>query len=220
MRVTEQTDWERYHRRANPAALLTRSITGRRLLETVRRHLPSAPSGPLVVVELGGGSSSFYPLLSKHLKPARYHLVDTSLAGLASVGQGCRPDPRAMCHVCDVRHCRLGIKAQVVFSVGLIEHFNAQDLTKVLDTHFALAAPGGLVVITFPTPTWLYRLARGLAEFLGLWHFPDERPLTLEQARDALAGRGEILAQAIIWPIVFTQGLLAVRAPAPPEERS
>jgi cyclopropane fatty-acyl-phospholipid synthase-like methyltransferase len=223
----DKTDWDHYYRRPNPAALITRRITASRLLRAIRRSLPPKKPGEMVVLELGGGGSSFYELMLKRLRPARYHLVDCNLGGLTMLGSSPQADSRVVCHVRDVRDCQLPLKADVVFSVGLIEHFGPEDTQRVIDTHFAHVAPGGLVIITFPTPTRLYRLARGLAEALRLWSFPDERPLTMPEVLEAVGGRGELAEQAIIWPIVYTQGLVVVqpwsapgagRAPGPPPD--
>lgn len=219
----ENTDWEQYYRRPHLAALLTRAVTGRRLLKAMGSHLPARGPGQLVVLELGGGGGSFYELIRRRLQPLRYHLADRSLAGLTNLESAPRADPAVVCHVCDVRGCQLPLKADVVFSVGLIEHFGPEDTRRVIDAHFAHVAPAGLVIITFPTPTWLYRLARRLAEALRLWRFPDERPLDLAEVLAALEGRGLLVEQDIIWPIVYTQGLVVIKAgaaqTAPPSQR-
>jgi 2-polyprenyl-3-methyl-5-hydroxy-6-metoxy-1,4-benzoquinol methylase len=66
--------------------------------------------------------------------------------------------------------------ADVVFSVGLIEHFDQSGTNAMIRAHFKALKPAGCAIISFPTPTWLYRAAPRLAETLGLWKFPDERP--------------------------------------------
>jgi hypothetical protein len=71
-------------------------------------------------------------------------------------------------------------RADVVLSVGLIEHFDQAENAKVVAAHFDNAKPGGWVLISFPNPTWLYRASRASLEFAGLWRFPDERPLRRE----------------------------------------
>jgi hypothetical protein len=74
-----------------------------------------------------------------------------------------------------------------------------------------MAKPGGLVILSFPTPTWLYRAARWLTETAGAWKFHDERPLTPAEVRKAIARHGEVLGETTIWPIVFTQHLIVAR---------
>lgn len=211
MTPPEQTDWDRYYGRPYRTAALTRRITGRRLLGVMSRHAPSRPPGELVVLELGGAGSCFFELISQGLAPAQYHVVDRNRAGLGLLRARRRPGADAVCHECDVRECQLPIKADVVFSVGLIEHFPPQETSRVIDTHFALAAPGGVIIITFPTPTILYRLARRVSEGLGQWIFHDERPLPMAEVLDQVRGRGSLVESGIIWPIVLTQGLVAVK---------
>ncbi len=102
-------------------------------------------------------------------------------------------------------------QSDLVLSVGLIEHFDPKGTQKAVKTHFDLLKPGGLAVITFPTPTFLYRVARYCAEKLGLWIFHDERPLEFKEVVETVEKYGQLLEQKIIWPIVFTQGLIVCR---------
>jgi SAM-dependent methyltransferase len=85
--------------------------------------------------------------------------------------------------------------ADIVFSVGLVEHFNPAQTREAVLAHFNLLKPGGVAIITFPTPTALYRLARRLIEMAGMWKFPDERPLRPREVIDAIVQRGDLLWQ-------------------------
>ena len=105
----------------------------------------------------------------------------------------------------------LPLAAEVVFSVGLIEHFDREGTRRAVDAHFALLKPGGIAVISFPTPTPLYRLARMAAELAGAWIFHDERPLRLDEVAAAAAPHARLLSHRILWPIVFTQCLAVWR---------
>lgn len=67
------------------------------------------------------------------------------------------------------------------------------------------------MIVSFPTPTWLYRVARRASERLGLWAFPDERPLERKEVAQTLAAHGETLWEKTLWPLVFTQHMMAVR---------
>jgi cyclopropane fatty-acyl-phospholipid synthase-like methyltransferase len=119
-------------------------------------------------------------------------------------------------HRADVRWLSLDLEADVVFSVGLIEHFEPAGTRRAVEAHFELLKPGGLALLSFPTPTWLYRAARRLTELAGLWRFPDERPLARAEVLAAVSGLGQVVFQKTMWPLVFTQHLIAVRkAPTP-----
>ena len=100
-----------------------------------------------------------------------------------------------------------------MFSVGLVEHFPEEQTKIAIRRHFELAKPGGLVLITFPVPTFSYRLIRRAAEMLGIWRFPDERPIRLEDAVRLCAEHGEIIEKRLNRAILRTQGIVLARKP-------
>lgn len=110
-------------------------------------------------------------------------------------------------HEADVR----SMPADAVFSVGLVEHFEPAVTRAVLRTHVAMARSGGTVLVSYPTPTRLYRAARRLLEYLHLWSFPDERPLRFAEVADALGDLGTIVARRTLWPLILTQELVVFR---------
>ena len=102
-------------------------------------------------------------------------------------------------------------QAEVVMSVGLIEHFSPAGTRTAIENHFRFCKPGGLVILSYPTPTLLYRVARWFAESVKAWRFPDERPL-LRPEVDGVASRyGTLLYERILWPLVFTQRVMVFR---------
>jgi cyclopropane fatty-acyl-phospholipid synthase-like methyltransferase len=103
--------------------------------------------------------------------------------------------------------------ADLVFSVGLVEHFSEEQTRIAIRRHFELAKPGGLVLITFPVPTFTYRLIRRAAEALGIWRFPDERPIQLEDAVRLCAEHGKVIAKRLNRAILLTQGIILARVP-------
>jgi SAM-dependent methyltransferase len=114
----------------------------------------------------------------------------------------------------------LEIEADVAFSIGLVEHFDPAGTRKAIETHLAVLRPGGYALISAPTPTWLYRAARRVFEVLGIWRFPDERPLLAEELRACVAGQGEVVFEKVLWPLVFTQRLMVIRKFAAGESAS
>ncbi len=213
MNQPRTTDWDRYYRRPFLAATLTRSYTGQVLLGAARAHLPRVGGHGLVIAELGGANSCFYGLLTREIKPRAYHIIDPHQPGLNMLWRRRAPGVETVLHQVDILEDLPEIRADVVISVGLIEHLPPGDLDRAIAAHFRLAAPGGLVLITFPTPTWLYKAARLISEALGLWIFHDERPLTPEEVIPHAAARGLVVQTGLIWPIVFTQALVAIRVP-------
>ena len=200
--TSQATDWDNYYRSPAPTAHLTRRYTARTLVECMRTfggHIDQ-------LVEFGGANSCFLDRIRMEIAPREYHVIDTNAYGLALLGgrgviaheQDCRAMPDAM-------------EADVAFSVGLIEHFDTAGTRDAIVSHFRAVKPGGCAIISFPTPTWLYRVARRITEAAGAWKFPDERPLNRDEVLAAADGWGHLEFEKILWPIVFTQRLMVFR---------
>ena len=114
-------------------------------------------------------------------------------------------------HCQDVLNLALPGPLDLVFSVGLIEHFDPPGMRRAVAAHFDFLKPGGIAVITFPTPTPLYRCARRVAEWSGARVFHDERPLRLEEVAATAEPHGWMVLNRILWPIIFTQYLTVWR---------
>lgn len=202
------TDWDRYYRTTPFTARWTRRYTRRVLIRVLRRF---GGAGGCAIAEIGGANSCFLEGILNALRPRFYHVVDTNEYGLELLRPLARTDARVRLHREDVLRCSLDLRADIVFSVGLIEHFGEDGTRRAIDGHFRLLRPGGVALISFPAPTPLYRAARWVSEGLGLWRFPDERPIDPAEVRPSLAGHGEVLYEKTLWPLVFTQRLMVVR---------
>ena len=201
----EATDWDRYYRSVPWTARLTRRYTAARLVAAMRRCRPR------VIVELGGANSCFLPRILDELQPRVYHVVDTSEYGLELLRRRLEPAWNVQLHRQDVFELKLDSAADTVFSVGLVEHFPPEGTRRAVLAHFSLLAPGGHAVISFPTPTLLYRAARWLTQAAGLWRFPDERPLERDEVLKATEGLAELISERVLWPLVFTQRMMVFR---------
>jgi hypothetical protein len=93
----------------------------------------------------------------------------------------------------------------------LIEHFPEDQIDKAVKAHFDLLADNGIVIITFPTPTFLYELTRFFSDLLGIWIFHDEVPIRMGEGRRRVEKFGHVLYSKINWPIFLTQGIIAAR---------
>jgi hypothetical protein len=172
-------------------------------------------SGPFTVTEIGGANSCFYEKIASELRPARYIIVDNNQlgldkfeerlgrpAGVELVNQDIfAPDPRE--------------RTDLVFSVGLIEHFDVAGTQRCILNHLSYLTRPGILILSFPTPTWLYRITRKCAEALSLWVFPDERPLRAAEVVQTVKTFGEVLDRKILWPIFLTQCMMVVKVPPP-----
>jgi SAM-dependent methyltransferase len=138
-------------------------------------------------------------------------VVDSNAYGLELLRQRLGGRGDVVLHQQDVLDLKLEMEADVVFSVGLIEHFDAAGTRRALLAHLDLLKPGGCAIVSFPTPSLLYRAARRLCELLGRWKFPDERPVARSEVLECIAGRGRVVFEQVLWPIVFTQRLMVIR---------
>jgi glycosyltransferase involved in cell wall biosynthesis/SAM-dependent methyltransferase len=202
------TDWDRYYDSVPVTARLTRRYTGAVLLGLLKRF---AGGRSRTVVEIGGANSCFLDRILQVYRPDAYHVVDTNERGLELLRRRVPDDGRVALHRQDVMALDLDVEADVVFSVGLVEHFDPAGTRRAVRSHFQLLKPGGCAIISFPTPTWCYRAARWFCESFGLWHFPDERPLHADEVRASVAGEGVVLFEKTLWPLIFTQRVMVVR---------
>lgn len=211
----DKTDWTAYYRRTPVSARVTRSITGSYLQRLIGSHL--SKSSPHII-ELGGANSCFMEGLIASLRPSLYSIIDSNASGLEKTVTQREDGLPVQVIKDDVLDLAFTGSADVVLSVGLIEHFTPEDTIRAIRTHFSLAKEGGLVVMSFPTPTLLYRATRRLSEFLGLWMFPDERPLTFQEVLETASEFGDVLDRRIIWPVFLTQGLVIMRKKRTPSD--
>lgn len=204
--MMEKTDWDLYYSRPNLSAGFARRIVAAHLRKTL---LPLIPHKNISIAELGGGDSSFARNLCDFFDPVRYTVYDSNETALEKFRSRNYPAGEAV--LCDLLAETILPQAQfdLVFSVGLIEHFSQEKTARLVKLHFSLVKPGGIVVLSFPTPTMLYRATRFCAEKLGLWRFPDERPLLFQEVRDSILPVGKILSRHLIRSNFLTQLLIA-----------
>jgi putative flippase GtrA len=200
----DATDWTAYYRTSVATPKASRRYTSSVLTTVLRRYARPEP----VVIEIGGANSCFLDELLRVVRPREYHVVDLNEYGLELLRKRLDGRSPVVLHRQDVRSLQLPVKADVVFSVGLVEHFDRVGTAEVVGAHLAVLAAGGIAVISFPTPTLFYRCSRRLTELAGLWKFPDERPLRCEEVTRCLAGHGRVVFEKTLWPLVFTQHLI------------
>lgn len=209
--MEKKTDWTQYYNSPYKTASITRKITGHVLIKTIRKYIGNVKN--LSIIELGGANSAFLELLIKAFHPLEYIIIDNNQAGLDKTKTRITKDNNVA--VLNIDILNLGIlkgdikkQADLVLSIGLIEHFDETGTQKAIKAHFDLLKPKGFAVMTFPTPTMLYKIVRYAAEALGLWIFHDERPLLIEEVLKTAEIYGDNKEFKIIWPIFLTQGVV------------
>lgn len=218
----ESTDWTEYYAHVPPTARMTRRYTTSVLVRALTRY---SPPNVNTIVEIGGANSCFVDSILRGLRPEQYRVIDTNEHGLELLRKRFPDSTRVQARNADVLDLSAeSDPADVVFSVGLVEHFSVSDTARAVRAHFDLVREGGLVVISFPTPTKLYRAARAVCEAVGVWRFPDERPLDIEEVMSVAGERGAVVFSKTLWPLVFTQHMIAVKAgtraaPSPDEDK-
>ena len=203
------TNWDEYYAKPASATQFTRKISERKILKLLGSY--SNVESP-EVAELGGANSCFVDAILRDLNPRAYVAIDNNHYGLSlledrysesNVVQGKFADALELSSIEEVYDC--------VFSVGLIEHFGKEGTSACIKSHFDLCKTGGVVLITFPTQTFLYSAIRGLAEMSDNWQFHDERPLAFQEVEATAGGLGELLHRSTNWAIGLTQGYLVYR---------
>ena len=213
--ASSQTDWDRYYASVPVTARLTRRYTAAALLGAIGRNAASSTAEPLAVVEIGGANSCFMDRILSAVGCRSYDVIDTSVYGLSLLEKRVGPSRVVRLHRRSVLDPAMPMQADVVFSVGLVEHFHPAETRQAVLAHFDVLRPGGIAMIAFPTPTWLYRTSRALLEAFGMWKFPDERPLDPSEVAAAVAERGEALERKTLWPLILTQYMIVARKNTP-----
>jgi hypothetical protein len=182
------------------------------LLEAFQRHAQAGgPDGQLSIVEIGGANSCFLDAILSRIPCHSYDVVDTNEYGLALLSGRAGEGNVVRLHKHSILDGTLGLSADLVFSVGLVEHFRPRETRAAVLAHFDYLRPGGTLIITFPTPTLLYRATRRFIEALGMWSFPDERPLQPQEVMNAVRERGEAIREKVLWPLMLTQYMIVAR---------
>jgi len=203
-----RTDWDSYYARPYRTASLTRKYTASVLVNLLRNHGGVGAA----ILEFGGANSCFIEQILDEIAPARYDIVDNNQLGLDLLKCRYPRDQRVSVIRGDVLSMHEPERLyDIVFSVGLIEHFDPAGTARAVAAHFSYLRPGGTAIITFPTPTWLYRAVRSLAEATSNWIFHDERPLRLAEFESAIANLGRVESARILWPLILTQYCVVVR---------
>ncbi|MCK4650938.1 class I SAM-dependent methyltransferase [Candidatus Babeliales bacterium] len=206
----KKTDWNLYYEKPYKIALLSRRITGNLLVKFIRKYCKQPID---MIIEIGGANSCFYDLIQKEVNPSEYIIMDNNQYGLDKFSERIKKQDKNNVSLInnDILNPIKYKKVDLVFSVGLVEHFSEQGTKVAIENHFRYVKDGGIVIIGFPTPTFLYKIVRKISEVLGMWMFPDERPIKISEAIKIFNNNVIILEKKILWPILLTQAFFVAR---------
>lgn len=203
------TNWESYYKNRKKRLHIPRMITQRILIAEIQKNISKNAH---LLLELGGGGSCFCQGILAAFSGIHYKIVDKSRTGVEKFVEEHSGKTEIVSAVCeDLLTAQLKEEADLTFSVGLIEHFDQELTAKCIKAHFDATKSGGLVILSYPTPTLLYRIIRSLAEMFGVWNFPDERPLAFAEVAGEVEKYGTIISRRLNWYIGLTQEMIVAR---------
>lgn len=211
------TDWNNYYSFRNnniksnvlqKITKTTRKVTEKLILKMVAKHIKTEIN---IIIEAGGGDSCFYKMFRKKNSNIEYVVIDSSSVGVSIFNNKYKNDrTKALCkNLLDVDTEKYN--ADLVFSAGLIEHFDEEGTAKIIKSHFDLCSNSGCVLLTFPTPTLLYKILRKISEIIGVWKFYDERALKLGEVLNVCRQYGKVLDYKLNWVIGLTQYVVLIK---------
>ena len=207
--MNKQTDRTRYyHKKKSYFSTHTQVYT----LQLIEKAINDYCNGEIQLLECGGGRSCFAQALTKNnAQLVRYDIVDNNEYAVKLF------DDMNI----DVLHegfCQDLTKSDsekekydFVFSIGLIEHFSEDDRSRVIKAHYDSCKPGGIVLISFPTPTRKYRFFRRVMEILHVWQFHDETPLVEQDVKPYVQKYAEVIESKLNKKLPLTQRVIISR---------
>lgn len=136
------------------------------------------------VVELGCSNARWVKLLMNNKKNVEGHGVDMNSEGFI-YGD-------IKYYASDVRKTQLeSDRFDIVFSIGLIEHFKDSDLEQILNEHVRIAGKEGLIIISVPTLNYFsLNFAKiKMMELLKIYKGPKHFHITAKQIASILTAR-------------------------------
>lgn len=200
------TNWDEYYQNPVVTTSVTRKISERKIGNLLLDYVGDTS---VSIGEIGGANSCFAEGICDMLNVNKYHVIDSNAYGLDLLNNKTEISDVLSWELGDVIYPKIEANDfDIIYSVGLIEHFEPIETAIAIKTHFELCKAGGIVLITFPTPTMLYKTIRKSAELLNMWAFSDERPLQFDEVINEGQKHGDLLHRSINWKIGLTQGYL------------
>ena len=203
--MEKSTDWTNYYSKKKS---FFSTFTQRFTLDRIEESFNTMAQFTEIrnVMELGGGNSCFADILCQKRRLQSYDIIDNNELAVALFQE---KELRCASHNGMLMDLTKDFKPSktydLVYSIGLIEHFKPKEREQVIRAHFSLCRKGGGVLISFPTPTLKYRFWRKVLETIHLWQFYDEMPLLYEDVENILRECGKPVKVEINKKLFLTQ---------------
>ncbi len=206
-----QTDWDEYYNNPSGFSKYTRLYTQNWLIGQIKKF---SISREIDLAEFGGGNSCFHEAIVNDCNINSYTIYDNNDVGVKKFIDNYSSNNISNAIHCDLLNSEVLEKKKydIVMSVGLIEHFDEIGTKNIVSKHFDAVKENGIVIITAPTPTFLYNTIRGIVELFGAWKFHDERPLTIDEIKRSVEKLGDIIDIKLLWVIGLTQYAIVVKS--------
>lgn len=211
-RANRKTNWTKYYQQKKSFfSTYTQRFTLKKIFDCMNQSIDDR-CDDIKVMELGGGNSCFAKEICNQRNISNYDIVDNNeLAVGFFVKQNLYVGKyTGILQDLTQKIDNITPVYDFVFSIGLIEHFQPKDRKQVIQNHFRYCKPGGVVMISFPTPTRKYLFWRRIMELLGVWMFWDETPLTYEDIREELEENGKIIKVELNKRLYLTQMIVLI----------
>jgi len=142
-------------------------------------------------LEYGGGNSSVAEAISKKYKVDKFTIVDNNQYGIDLLDNRDIKNLNKQClSIFDFKDKEI---YDLIYSVGLIEHFQGKDFENCVLEHFKYAKKGGYILYTFPVPVFRYKVIRTIYEIFNKWQYTDEIPLNSKTVENVVKKHNGIL---------------------------
>lgn len=211
--MIKPTNWEKYYSKRKNNNFKISSIT-RKISSNIILNLLKKYKNIDSICEFGGGDSCFYKAFRNFFSNANYIVFDSSKNGVDSFNNKYFNEPpykqkATLLNLFEDKN--LEAKFDIVFSVGLIEHFDVENTKVMCIKHFKVVKSGGIVLISYPTPTFFYKFIRNILEKINLWEFHDERALYFDEVDSVCKDYGSLIYRKLNFAIGLTQEILVYK---------
>jgi len=196
------TNWDLYYQELPPKVILKgRKIHENLLVKILEgKNIKSA-------LEFGGANSKIAERFAKEFHLNELLVVDNNKYGIELTRKNIKVKSLKT-QLGDILKTNISKKYDLVYSVGLIEHFSPTGTKKCIKKHVDSTKSGKYILLSFPTPTLKYKIVRFGLELFGLWRFSDERPLKIGEVTNELKKYGKVEKTTINYKLLSTQAVV------------